>query len=352
MNFTDKIKRYSFKDDIESLNIGVSKTIFSDYKNNKRPIKAIHALTIAWELDIHLKNSDKTIQYKLIYSKPEKKFFWQNLDNIFPGLVELKKFFALCELDINTLMHNRGRNLSPTFKEARVIATHLNCSLFLLFSKELNIECVQKNLKTNFNKKVHIPNEFILNSGSKMRTFAHLISYSKELLEKDLVREILSRMQISDEAVRNYSKDINIYTFEKFYSYILRLGVTERFILNAGANSINFKKNKSHFGQLIRPRDVKDVYRQCLNIISTVDVNFEYIIQEVTETYCIVKSGPKELTENEKVNSGLLSKYVFLFRIGHLISIPKYFDINKGNIEQTTYSFDEKTGEAEVKIVF
>jgi hypothetical protein len=334
------------------LDTGISKSVYSDYRKDRRPLKAIHALVLSWEFNICLQNPEEEFSYNLIYSRPELKHFWENIDKIFPNLEALKDFFILCELDTNLLMHNRGRNLSPNYNDLHIIALNLNCSPFLLFSNDIDTDCIRDNLITRFNKKVHIPSEFALDSGSKMRTFSHLISYSNSVLGKRLVSEILTSMQISKDAARNYNKDINIFTFEKFYSHIFKFGLGEVFIRNAGANSVNFKKNKSHFAQLLSPNTAQDVYRECIKVISSVDKNFDYNIEKITDSYCVINTRPKKLTANEKVNSGLLSRNVLQFRIGHLTALPKYFNINKGNLDLIHFSFNEKTGEAIIKIVY
>ena len=352
MNFIEEIKELSYKKDLEGLNLGLSKSAFSELKNGKRPLKAIDALIISWEKSIYLEGPKVSFQYNKIYTRPELIYFWKNIELLFTTKDKLVSFFNLCGLDSKSQMIKRGRNLSPTIEDAQVMALHLSTSIFLLFSNDLDIECVKNNLNTKFKKKVFIPEKFTNSSGSKMRTFTHLVSYSRDTLEKRLVKEILMRMQISEESVRNYSKNINIYTFESFYLILLKFGVTEKFFLNAGANSVNFKKNKNHFKQLLSPKSVKDVYRECIKVTSTVDKNFDYKVLELSDDHCLLSTEPIMLIENNLVNKGLLSKNVLLFRIGHLIATPKYFDINKGNLDRTSFTYDSKTGKSVIRIIF
>ena len=352
MNLIEKLKHLSYKNDLDGLNIGFSKSAFSDMKNERRSLKAIDALMICWEKDISLTDASQPFLYRKIYSRPQSINFWENLDAIFTTQKELKDFFSLCELNTNSLILNRGRNISPSLEAAQTIAQYLNTSIFLLFSDELDIECVQRNLNNKFNKKIHIPNIFTTSSGSKMRTFTHLVSYSRNTLDKFLVKEILMKMQISEEAVRNYSKDINIYTFECFYSFLLKFGVTEKFFLSAGSNSVNFKKNKSHFTQLLNPKNVKDVYKDCIKVISTVDRNFDYQVLELSDNHCLLSTAPKVVSDNVFVKKGLFSRSVLLFRIGHLIATPRYFEIDKGCLDKTSFTYDLETGKAIIKIIF
>jgi len=354
MNFIKKIKQLSYKSDIESIKSSLSKSSFSDFVNGKKEISALAALHIAWSKGIYIKEeSAEFFPYNLIYDPPVMNYFWDNIDAIFgKNLNDLRIFLEELNFDSKKILIKRGRNISPGFSDAIKISKKLNTSIFLLFSNDIDLEPIRKSRDSEFKENSFIPFKYTEDEGSKMRTFEHIVSSSKDEINPLIIDEILMRMQISQEALGFLSKDINIYTFHHFYTFLKLLDCTDMFFLNIGARSIEHKVNRIHFKQLLNPKSIREVYERCNKLIWQVDKNFKYQITKITNSSCTIETSPIKLTPHQKINEGLLSREVMLFRLGHLIIIPKYFRFKTRKLSDSTYTFNIETGEAILHIVY
>lgn len=338
------------------LNVKKSKS----YELLKKPceLSASEAIMLFRDHNIYYKAPFKKQTYELhrLYNFCEDPLiYWKNLELLLSvQALSLDKLCHKLKIDSKALKSRWAQGKTPLIKDALSISKYFNISLALMFTKDIDFQCVENNFNCKMTKNTYIPRILTDHAGSRMRTFNHAYLFAKENLGKEISDEIIKSLQISKEALLIPETEISIFLFNLFHKKARLFNNSDEFFINMGLENIKNKNNKAQFSQfkpVASSKNAKEFYQKVNKYLTPkVDQNYDYFVKEISSKSIELHSSPKQRII---VNGKSLGSYeVMLYRFGHLIGAPSYIDLPMPSREHSTYAYNSITDEAIFTYIF
>lgn len=332
----EKLNNYTLKDMGQIL--GLKKSQVANIRAGKRDLNALEVLLI--------KQNEDDLGLRFFNWLPDEKLFWDNIEALQSLLLiedsEMAKMFSLEQRPFRFLRSN-SKSLPWTSTEYFHLRYKIHPALW--FSHELDCECLAKNIQSTFRSNAYLPTIFE-GGGSKMRTLANSIQYTKKTWGEECSNALLAAMQITQNSLSFSEKSISIRAFATLHQKLRSFGAEDRHFIEMGYNNVANENNRKMFAQQI-PSSCDSLPKIMVffnnYLISKIDTNKTYQLIESSTKFIKFVAVPTHNFSNSFAPAPAFSQYeIALFAQGHFKVTPTYFGYKE--FDRISLEFDDESG--------
>tara|TARA_R110000868_G_scaffold306986_4_gene568449 strand:- start:7869 stop:8906 length:1038 start_codon:yes stop_codon:yes gene_type:complete len=326
--------------------IGLQKSQVANIRAGKRELSALEVILI--------NESEDNLILRFFNWQADELLFWNNIESLQSQIKKTDAQMAeLFSLDQRTYRFHRAKGKSFAWKSCDYFYLRYKIHPLLWFSPDFDIDCLAKNINSPFKSNAYLPAIFE-GGGSRMRTFANTIQYTKNTWGAEYANALLSAMQITQESLSFSEKSISIRVFATLHQKLRSFGAQDKHFVEMGSNNVVNESNRKMFSQLV-PSEYKTVPEILKyfadHLVSKIDTNKVYSVLDSTSDYLKVKVTPSAAFIASFEAQHPFSQYeIALFAKGHMKITPTYFGLKP--FERVEMEFNEVNGEAIYKAYY
>lgn len=230
---------------------------------------------------------------------------------------------AYLELSINEFKKFKQAKKDPPVRSLISLCDEMNLGFEQVVTGAIDWVALEKQFLGDAEA---LPEKYSYQPRSRMNTVQNLFSFVEEKSGTYFKDMLLKRFQLTNSALADPNRWINISLHIDITNDLLNCGLSENILQEIGKNAAKFNRNSAMGESLAKVKTVSDVYVQFLEELVNrhVEKNYSWRILKLTEDRCWVEGKPLDdlydIYDKKYVNN----YHGCLVRQGFLESLPLY----------------------------